>query len=127
MIVLDTHVWVWWAAGLDLLSTGARAAIDAADAVAVTTISCWEVALLAERGRMELDRDVESWIAQALGLVRALPLTAEIAMTAALLRREGFSTDPADSIVYATARLTGCRLVTRDRRMRSFDPIRTVW
>ena len=127
MIVLDTHAWVWWTGGLELLSTAARAAIEAADSVAVATISCWEVGRLATRGRMRLDRDVESWVAQALESVQGVPLTAEIALAAALLVEDGFPRDPADRIIYATAQELRCPLVTRDRRLRTFNPAGTIW
>jgi PIN domain nuclease of toxin-antitoxin system len=53
---------------------------------------------------MRLDRDVESWVAQALEAVTAIPPTAEIALAAALLAGDGFPRDPADRIIYATAR-----------------------
>ena len=34
---------------------------------------------------------------------------------------------PADRIIYATAIVTGSKLVTRDRFLRSYDPVRTIW
>jgi PIN domain nuclease of toxin-antitoxin system len=95
---------VWWTGGIELLSSAARDAIEAAESVLVSTISCREIGLLAKRGRMRLDRDVESWVAQALEAVTAIPPTAEIALAAALLAGDGFPRDPADRIIYATAR-----------------------
>jgi PIN domain nuclease of toxin-antitoxin system len=129
LIVLDTHAWLWWAAAPDKLSAAAHDAIDASDAIGVATISCWEVAMLVEAGRIELDRDVETWVSQALADVRVqpLPLTSTVAVRAALLGRSGFHGDPADRIVYSTARVAGAELVTRDQTLRAFDPRGTVW
>ncbi|HEX4114502.1 MAG TPA: type II toxin-antitoxin system VapC family toxin [Solirubrobacteraceae bacterium] len=129
MIVLDTHAWLWWVAAPEKLSSQARNAIDLTDALGVATISCWEIAMLTEAGRIDLDRDVEAWIRQALTDVRiqAMPLTSDIALRAALLGRAGFQGDPADRIVYATAREAGADLVTKDRALRAFDPRGTVW
>ncbi len=129
MIVLDTHAWLWWVAEPHRLSQSAREAIDHADGLGIATISCWEVAMLAEAGRIELDRAVEMWVEQSLADVRTqpLPLTSAVAIRAALLGREGFGGDPADRIIYATARTAGARLVTRDRALRAFDPRGTVW
>lgn len=129
MIVLDTHAWLWWVAAPEKLSEPARNAIDSADTLGVATISCWEVAMLTEAGRIDLDRDVEAWTKQALGDARidTMPLTSGIALRAALLGRAGFQGDPADRIVYATARDVGADLVTKDRALRAFDPRGTVW
>lgn len=129
MIVLDTHAWLWWVSAPDKLSAVARDAIDSVDTIGVATISCWEVAMLAEAGRVELDRDVETWVSHALADIRvqSLPLTSTVAVRAALLGRSGFHGDPADRIVYSTARVAGVELVTRDQTLRAFDPRGTVW
>ena len=129
MIVLDTHAWLWWTSAPSRLSRRARAAIEAADRVGVCTISAWEIAMLVVRERIALDRRVDDWVRQALAHepVLALPLTSGAAVAAALLEREGFAGDPADRMIYATAREQGARLVTRDRDMRAFDAARTVW
>jgi PIN domain nuclease of toxin-antitoxin system len=129
VIVLDTHVWLWWTAEPSKLSLPAQDAFDNADRIGVATISCWEVAMLAEAGRIGLDRSTGTWIEQALADVRtqSLPLTSTVAVHAAMLGREGFVGDPADRIIYATARHTGARLVTRDKSLRKFDRRGTIW
>ena len=129
MVVLDTHAWLWSVADPDRLSEVARDAIEASDTVGVATISCWEVAMLALRRRIELDRELARWIRQALAQpgTLALPLMPSVAVEAALLERQGFGGDPADRIIYATARDRGAPLVTRDAGMREFDPRGTLW
>ncbi|HTD58564.1 MAG TPA: type II toxin-antitoxin system VapC family toxin [Solirubrobacteraceae bacterium] len=129
MIVLDTHAWLWWVTMPSKLSRLAREAIDAAERLGVATISCWEIAMLADAGRIEIDRPVDVWIGQALAdsRTRSLPLTSTVAVRAALLGREGFGGDPADRIIYSTARDVGAGLVTRDKPLRAFDPRGTIW
>lgn len=129
MIVLDTHVWLWWVAAPAKLTDSAREAIDGTNLIGIASISAWELAMLELRGRIALDRPVLDWVRQALAQprVRELPLTAHTAVAAALLEREGFGGDPADRIVYATARGAGAALVTRDESMRRFDAAATVW
>ncbi|MDQ3722410.1 MAG: type II toxin-antitoxin system VapC family toxin [Actinomycetota bacterium] len=129
MIVLDTHVWLWWVAQPDRLSSRARQAIDDASRIGVCTLSALEVAMLAVRGRISLDRDVGLWVRQALAVARveALAPSSEVAVAAALLDREHFPGDPLDRIIYATARAAGAQLVTRDRAIRAFDQRIAVW
>ena len=72
MIVLDTHVWIWWVADPARLSKAARSAIEKARVRGVCTISVWEIAMLVERGRLVLDREVSDWVHDALALKGAL-------------------------------------------------------
>lgn len=127
-VVLDTHAWLWWVDSPGRLSAPARRAIEAADGVRLSSMSCWEVATLVRLGRIQLDRDVTLWIRQALGDGRteAVPLTPGIAVHAGSLSGQ-FPGDPVDRIIYATARGAGWPLVTRDRALRSFDPGGTIW
>ncbi len=129
VIVLDTHAWLWWLDDPARLSQSAHRAIDGATAIGISTLSAMEVAMLAERGRISLDRDVSVWVRQALALprVEALAPTADVAVAAALLARDEFPGDPVDRIIYATARAARAQLVTRDRAIRAFDEQIAVW
>lgn len=129
MIVLDTHVWVWWVAEYGQLTDSQREAIQAAEpsGIGVSAISCWEVAKLAELGRLQLDRPVLDWLRQALAYpgVVLLPLTPEVA--AASTKLPGvFHRDPADQIIVATARERQCPLVTLDRKIIAYEHVDTV-
>lgn len=127
MILLDTHVWIWWATGSTRLSTSARHAIDDATAIGVCAISVWEVAMLVQHGRLDFDRPVLTWVRQALALPRVtmLELTVERAVTAATL--DTLHGDPADRMIVATAMSLRAPIVTKDRAIRRCDGVRTVW
>lgn len=129
MIVLDTHVWLWWMSSPERLSDGAREAIATTPAIGVSTISAWEVAMLAARGRISLDREVGTWVRRALAEHRVEPLAPgiEVALDAGLLDGKDFPGDPADRLIYATARAIDAPLVTRDARIRAFAPSATIW
>ena len=129
MIVLDTHAWLWWNDDPARLGPTGREAIERADSIGIASVSCWEVAMLALRGRIGLDRDVSVWVQHALlrrGVV-AIPLSPKLAVEAAELDRASFPGDPADRFIYATARTAGALLVTRDARLLEFDPRGTLW
>jgi PIN domain nuclease of toxin-antitoxin system len=129
MIVLDTHIWVWWVHEDERLTQAQREAITAneTDTVGVSAISCWEIARLVEYGRLELPSPLEEWFEQALHYpgVQLLALTPEIAVESTRLPGE-FHRDPADQIIVATARVYGCSLVTSDDKLLNYSHVTTI-
>jgi PIN domain nuclease of toxin-antitoxin system len=84
MIVLDTHIWVWWVHGDERLTRTQAEVIEANETgvVGVSAISCWEIAKLVEYGRLQLPCSLEEWFEEALGYpgIHLLELTPEIAI-----------------------------------------------
>jgi PIN domain nuclease of toxin-antitoxin system len=66
-LLLDTHIWLWYALGDPKLSDNLRSII-AADTTELwlSPISVWEVLMLAEKGRISLDSDANIWIDRSL-------------------------------------------------------------
>lgn len=131
MIVLDTHAWVWWLSSPDRLSERARATIDVASAAGtahVSAISCWEIAMLVDRGRLELTVELEDWItrAGALPYFRFVAVNPTIAVRSVRLAPP-FHPDPADRIIVATALELRAKLVTRDRMILDYPHVKTIW
>ncbi len=129
MIIIDTHIWIWWVHGDEKLSKSQFDAIqaDASDGIGVSAISCWEIAKLVERKRLELPVPLENWFEQALSYpgVRLLRLTPKIAIESTRLPGE-FHRDPADQIIVASARVYDCSLVTSDERITNYPHIKTI-
>ena len=124
MIVLDTHVWVWWVSGATRLSSPARKAIAEhvrSGKVHLSAISAWEVALLVRRGRLELTQPVAEWVERSMALpfVEFVPIDPRIALRSVALPAP-LHVDPADRIVTATAITLGATLLTRDARLLAF-------
>ena len=113
MILLDTHIWVWWVSRPDRLQPRHRELLELGpDRVfGVSIISCWEVAKLVEYGRLKLDRSVGPWIESALAEagVSLLHLNPQIVVESTQLPQP-FHRDPADQLLVATARVLHCPL-----------------
>ena len=129
-LLLDTHAWVWWLGSSPPLPSRTRALIDLAagrEAVWVSAISVWEVALLVQRGRLELREPVRTWVsrAQAVAGVRFLPIDPDLALRSVEL--QGMHADPADRFIVASAERLGAVLVTRDERIRAAGLVVTLW
>jgi PIN domain nuclease of toxin-antitoxin system len=92
-------------------------------------MSCWEVATLVRLGRIELDRETDTWIGLALSeqpTVSVVPISREIATGAGRLDGD-FPGDPADRIIFSTAVLMKCALLTKDKRLRGYSKTQTAW
>lgn len=117
MILLDTHIWIWWVHGDPRLTAAAQEAIRQHEdaALGVSVISCWEIANLVERNRIALSVSLPKWIDRALRYpgVRLLDLTPTIAVDSTQLPGD-FHKDPADRILVATARRHNCPILTAD-------------
>lgn len=100
LIVLDTHVWIWWQAAPSRLSRSAARLIADSGEIGVSAASCYELARLVARKRLKLDRPTGEWIRRALAedRVRELPVSARIASTAGEVD-DHFPGDPLDRLI----------------------------
>jgi len=131
VIVLDTHVWVWWVSGIEELPLKIIRLIEKAidqKAIYISCISVWEVAQLIERGRLQITLDVNNWVAksEALPFVHFIPVDNVIALRSVQLPSP-LHPDPADRIIIATALNLGFSLVTRDERLARYAHVQTIW
>lgn len=132
MILLDTHALVWWVSTPRRIPAKARrlidGAVDAGEGLAASSISIWEVAMLVDRGRLDLRIPVDAWIAgiEALPFLRFVPVDNRVAWRSVALQGLTHG-DPADRMIVATALGLGATLVTADVRLQRFDAVKTVW
>ena len=120
-ILLDTHVWIWVAAGNSILLPNFKKIIDRAregERLLISPISIWEISMLVERKRLLLDMDLTDWLKQWVELPGIT--VAEFSFQVALLsnRLPGIiHSDPADRILIATASEENAVLVTADEKI----------
>ncbi len=126
MIVIDTHVVVWWTIGNpSQLSIAARRSLIDADVVAFSAVSLWEIGVLARRGRIDLK--AHDWLQKVTEVDSfvVLPVTLDVAVRAAELHET--LRDPIDCLIAATALAHNAALITKDDRIRTSGVVETIW
>lgn len=131
LIVLDTHVLVWWVSGSRRLSKRAGRAIDRSlrrGGVVASTITVLEIATAVRRGRLELVSPLDQWLSDLRALPEVLfePVSVEIARLAGSFE-DSTPGDPADRIIVATAQALRTKLVTSDERLRESQHGLAFW
>ena len=131
MIILDTHIGIWWSDEISRLTASQISAIAQErriqGSIGISAITCWEIAMLVERQRVTLQLDALSWLHRLLNYpdVELLPITPEIAVRAYSLP-EPFHRDPADRLLVATAIEWDCLLLTDDRQILDYPHVNTI-
>jgi len=129
--VLDTHAWIWFVSSPGLLSRRAAEEISRAqlkNALYISSISAWEVAMLVARKQLVLRMDVDSWIAksESLPFLQFVAVDNCVSMKSVFLGTE-IPSDPVDRIIAATAVSLGFPLVSKDVKMRQVPGLEVVW
>jgi PIN domain nuclease of toxin-antitoxin system len=126
-LLLDTHVLLWTVAESRKLSKAARALIGEPDnELTFSSVSLWEVAIKAGRGRNDFRIDVSSLRRSLFDNGYAeLPMTG--AHAAALVGLPPIHRDPFDRMLAAQAIVEGLTLVTSDPAVAKYPaPVRLV-
>lgn len=133
MIVLDTHVLVWWVADENRLSVPAHKALteesnDPGGQILLSAITAWEVSMLQQRGRLVLSMELDEWLRtlKTIDSVEVVPLSDAVAVESTRLPGE-FHKDPADRFIVALARELNVPLITADRKIRDYPYVRSIW
>ncbi len=126
LLLLDTHVWLWLAAGQKgSMKPRTIAALEHAARVGslrVSIVSVWEIALLCDKGRIVLPLSVSGWITQALKPpeIHLLTLDRPAVVIDSCNLPGDFHADAADRLLVATARAENAVLVTRDDKILAY-------
>ena len=111
MLNLDTHILIFALTGA--LRVRERELLSENN-WSVSAIALWELAKLAQLGRLAVDFD-DAEVVRTLGRLQVWPIDLEVAKTSTRLDFQG---DPADELIAATSVVHRLPLLTRDRTIR---------
>jgi len=131
VIVLDTHVWLWWLHDPARLSPAADKLIQqeqGSGALIISTISVWEVAVKVQSGKLTIPMEINRWyeLARSYPATIIEPLSPLDAIASTQLPGD-FHKDPADRIIVSLARRLAVPLLTCDRKIIDYTHVITVW
>ena len=122
LLLLDTHVVVWWRTNDVALQGEARAGITSADRVFVSAASAWEVAIKVALGKLRIPGAFAEAV-EASGFDE-LPITFRHAAHAGGLPPH--HADPFDRMLIAQAIGEGLTVVTHDRAFAAYG-VPVIW
>ena len=131
MIILDTHILVWWVSGENQLSDKAQKAIkkemNRDGDILVSSITAWEISMLVNKNRLMLTMDVDTWLdtVNEIKCVSFVPVDNKVAVESTRLPGE-FHKDPADRMIVSLARTLSAPLVTADEKILNYGHVETI-
>ena len=117
-LLLDTHIWIWSVLEPTRLSRRVARAIDNAEnQLWLSPISVWELLMLTQKGRVQLQEDPVSWARRTVERLQMheAPLTFEVALETSTLSLA--HSDPSDRFIAASAKVFDLTLVTADEKL----------
>lgn len=103
MILLDTHVWLWWLLGEGSLSEESKTLDEHASRkeIAISSASIWEAEMLQRKGVIWLEPSFNTWISMATqnGVCTVISIDKDVILAQEKLPQD----DPADRLIVATA------------------------
>jgi PIN domain nuclease of toxin-antitoxin system len=130
MILLDTHIWLWWLHDSNRLSGRMQSEIateEVENGVLISAISVWEIAVKSSLGKLTLPLPIDEWyeMAQVYPGIIVESLNPLDAIASTQLPGE-FHKDPADRILIAIARRYDIPLVTMDNKILNYPHVKTI-
>lgn len=131
MVTVDTHIIIWEALDPDKLTKKARTPFERAndsDGILFCDISLWEIAMLLDKHRIEIDSSFLEFIdlLKKTRNYKFQSITPEISDISIKQISKTIS-DPADRIISATSIFSNTPLITADKNIRNLKNINSIW
>jgi PIN domain nuclease of toxin-antitoxin system len=128
MVLLDTCTLLWLAADQRKLSVPAKESLEQnAGRLLVSSISAFEIALKAKKGKLDLPIAAATWFERAIRHhgIREIPVDSTIALGSVAL--PPLHNDPCDRFIVATAAVRAVPIITCDPLIAQYPDVRVVW
>jgi PIN domain nuclease of toxin-antitoxin system len=123
MILIDTHVLIWFLSGHTELTLFHRKKMCKAlelKQLFLSAISIWEIAVKERSGNLDLLKPLNILLQEIESVICVIPLTAEILYSSVYLPGD-FHKDPADRIIISTALSGNYQLITYDKKILEYS------
>lgn len=125
MILLDTHIWMWWVEKSPRLTLQQQSYLRKyeKEGLAISIYSFWEIAKLVEYQRLTFKSSLEDWFDDAVAhpKLEVIELTLPIIIESTRLVK--FHKDPANQIIVATAKVLNIPLLTADEKILNYSGV----
>ena len=119
-LLLDTHILLWVMQDAPQLGRAARRLLADAEAVHVSAISLWEIAIKCALGKLRVDQDALDAQLDKIGFA---PLAVSWAHARAVRRLPPLHADPFDRMLVAQAQCEPLHLVTHDAALKAYSDL----
>ncbi len=130
VILLDTHCALWIALAPEKLSTKARSRIrkaeNSGEALAISSMTLWEIAQKSARKQLELFVSCSQFLAEMEKDLVVLPVNRAVVLHASGLA-DSFPKDPMDRLIVGTALANDLTLITADERIQRAAACKLLW
>jgi len=126
-LLLDTHIFLWWTDNNPALSLRAQHAIsDESSDCFLSIVSCWELAIKASLGKLNLSQSVEKFIVEQVAANGFELLPVDFRHVAAVESLPFHHRDPFDRLLITQARAEDLVMVTADIQISNYD-VSVLW
>lgn len=125
MILLDTHIWMWWVEKSPRLTLQQQKYLKKyeKEGLAISIYSFWEIAKLVEYERLIFKSSLEDWFDNAVAHPKLEVINLTLPIIIESTRLVDFHKDPADQIIVATAKVLKIPLLTADGKILKYSGV----
>ena len=128
MILLDTCALLWLASDQSRLSPDAKRAIEKnSNALFISAITAFEIAVKCRAKKLTLPLPVEQWIPETLAFHGIGEIAVTSALAVASVQLPPLHNDPCDRIILATAQMNGMKITTPDALISQYPSAPVIW
>jgi PIN domain nuclease of toxin-antitoxin system len=125
--LLDTGSFLWFVAGSDRLSRGAREFMEDFDNELVLSVaSLWEISIKVSIGKLELLREFDQFIPEKLEENEIEILHVELAHLSEMMKLPLHHRDPFDRLIIAQSVSENLPVISSDRFFREYS-VEIIW